>query len=77
MEATVELLVAAGYFRARIHTLPPFDRVVGGLAWALAAAGVDLDLDFRENDNIGRRIRLGEAIARALTKTAGPPGARP
>lgn len=72
MEATVELLVAAGYFRARIHTLPPFDRVVGGLAWALAAAAVDLDLDFRENDNIGRRIRLGEAIERALTKTACP-----
>ena len=29
----VELLLAAGYFRARIATLSPFDKVVGGKAW--------------------------------------------
>ena len=29
----IQLLVAAGYFRARIGALSPFDKVVGGLAW--------------------------------------------
>jgi hypothetical protein len=28
-----EMLVTAGYFRARISTLPPFDKILGGLTW--------------------------------------------
>jgi hypothetical protein len=27
------MLVTAGYFRARISTLPPFDKILGGLTW--------------------------------------------
>lgn len=34
----VELLLSAGYFRARISGLSPFDKVVGGLAWAITAS---------------------------------------
>lgn len=30
-----DLLLAGGYFRARIPTLSPFDKVVGGIVWAL------------------------------------------
>ena len=42
----VELLIAAGYFRARIHTLEPFDKLLGGLAWTLTGCFCDVDIEF-------------------------------
>lgn len=33
-----EMLVTAGYFRARISTLPPFDKILGGLTWYIIFA---------------------------------------
>ena len=54
----IELLVAAGYFRARISSLSPFDRVIGGLAWCLTNSAVDVDVDvvFVENSTIGQKM---------------------
>ena len=62
------LLLSAGYFRARIARLSPFDKVVGGLCWSITASGVgvDVDLFFRENSTIGQRIKLCENIVKAL-----------
>ena len=53
-----DLLLAGGYFRARIPTLTPFDKVVGGLAWSITASGVDVDVDviFQENASIGQKM---------------------
>lgn len=34
-EEIVQLLLAAGYFRARIKGLSLFDKVVGGLVWCI------------------------------------------
>ena len=62
----IELLVAAGYFRARIPALTPFDKVVGGMAWCMTATSVDVDVAFVENATIGQKIKIGEAIERAL-----------
>jgi len=52
------LLLAAGYFRARISTLSPFDRVIGGLAWCIVNSAVDVDVDviFIENATIGQKM---------------------
>ena len=63
-----DLLLAGGYFRARIPTLSPFDKVVGGLAWSITASGVDVDVDviFAENSSIGAKIRTSDQIVRAL-----------
>ena len=65
-EEIVELLLAAGYFRARIATLSPFDKVVGGMAWCMTATSVDVDVAFEENATIGQKIKIGEGIERAL-----------
>jgi len=62
----ISLLVAAGYFRARIPALSPFDKVVGGMAWCMTAASVDVDVAFQENATIGQKIKIGEGIERAL-----------
>ena len=36
--AIVQLLLSAGYFRARLPALSEFDRVVGGLCWAIVGS---------------------------------------
>ena len=65
LELLQQLLVAGGYFRARIPTLKPFDKIVGGLAWSINAsyaAEVDFDLFLREDANIGEKIQLSEKV---------------
>ncbi|KAH1003232.1 coiled-coil domain-containing protein 93 [Dendroctonus ponderosae] len=74
LQEIVDLLVAAGYFRARIKGLSPFDKVVGGLSWCLEALSVDLDVDllFQENATIGQQIALSEKIVAVLPRVQCP-----
>ncbi len=62
------MLLAAGYFRARLATLSPFDKVVGGMVWSITASGVEVGVDilFQENSTIGDRIKLSEQLVKAL-----------
>ncbi|XP_034231941.1 coiled-coil domain-containing protein 93 isoform X2 [Thrips palmi] len=68
LQETLDLLVAAGYFRARIKGLSPFDKVVGGLTWCIEMCNFDIDVDllFQENLTIGQRISLTEKIVAVL-----------
>ncbi|KAL7991758.1 hypothetical protein Chor_016014 [Crotalus horridus] len=56
----LELLVAAGYFRARIKGLSPFDKVVGGMTWCITTCNFDIDVDllFQENSTIGQKMKV-------------------
>ena len=58
MQKITDMLIAAGYFRARISGLHVFDRVVGGMSWAITASGVpvEVDVNFKENANIGEKM---------------------
>ena len=73
-EEIIELLLTAGYFRARINTLNEFDKVVGGLCWCITSSGEDVDVDilFTENSTIGQKIALSESIVYALRKMSCP-----
>lgn len=75
----IDLLLSAGYFRARIHTLSAFDKVVGGLCWCITSSGEDVDVDilFQENSTIGQRITLSESIVNALRKMSCPSPLQP
>lgn len=42
LQRVVELLLAGGYFRARIPSLAPFDKLIGGLAWSITACNVEV-----------------------------------
>lgn len=66
----IDLLVAAGYFRARIKGLSNFDKVIGGLTWCIETCNFDIDVDllFRENLTIGQKIALTEKIVAVLPK---------
>ncbi|NXG02861.1 CCD93 protein, partial [Sakesphorus luctuosus] len=70
----LELLVAAGYFRARIKGLSPFDKVVGGMTWCITTCSFDIDVDllFQENSTIGQKIALTEKIVSVLPKMKCP-----
>lgn len=77
LDEIVTMLVAAGYFRARISTLSPFDKVVGGLAWCISCSNISVDLGldisfFRENSSIGQKIKIGEGITAALKRMKCP-----
>ena len=67
-EETIELLLAAGYFRARIKGLSPFDKIVGGMVWCITTCDFDVDVDllFQENSTIGQKIALTEKIVAVL-----------
>lgn len=62
----VELLITAGYFRARISTLEPFDKILGGMAWTLTGCFYDIDIDFKDEMNLTEKIRVSEKITAGL-----------
>nr|CAH7735399.1 unnamed protein product [Callosobruchus chinensis] len=70
----IDILVAAGYFRAKIMGVSPFDKVVGGMTWCIELCNFDLDVDllFQENSTIGQKIALTEKIVAVLPKLKCP-----
>lgn len=58
LQEIIDLLVAAGYFRARIKNLSPFDKVVGGMTWCIEFCNIEVDVDllFQENSTIGQKM---------------------
>lgn len=75
----VELLLAAGYFRARIKGLSPFDKIVGGMTWCIETCNFDVDVDllFHENLTIGQKIALTERIVSVVRSMGCPPRLEP
>ncbi|CAF1187164.1 unnamed protein product [Adineta steineri] len=78
-DQTMELLLAAGYFRVRIKGLSEFDKVVGGLAWSIQACNftVDIDVLYQENATLGQKIALTERIVLVLSRMKCPYGIEP
>ena len=51
-----DMLLAAGYFRARIPTLPPFDKILGALAWGITLSNEEITLEFSDEMNMGKKL---------------------
>ncbi|KAK0422628.1 hypothetical protein QR680_007684 [Steinernema hermaphroditum] len=79
LQDTVDLLIAAGYFRARIKGLSAFDKIVGGLVWSISLCkyNVDVDLLYSENSTIGQKIALTEKIVQVLCQVQCPHSIEP
>ncbi|MCQ2820822.1 MAG: hypothetical protein MJ252_26480 [archaeon] len=71
-EKIVELFLEAGYFRARISSLPPFDKVLGGLAWVLTGCFYDIDIEFKDDMTMTEKIRVSEKIVNGLKNVKCP-----
>eukprot|EP01084_Bolivina_argentea_P098647 177280_1 len=74
LQKIIDMLVAAGYFRARLTTLTNWDKVIGGILWAMTATGIpcDIHLNFKENQTIGEKISTAETIFNALKQMKCP-----
>ncbi|XKL60150.1 hypothetical protein PGB90_001166 [Kerria lacca] len=70
----VTMLVNAGYFRAKIKGISPFDVIVGGITWCIDSSDLDLDVDllFEEGLNTGQKIALTEKIVVVLPRIKCP-----
>lgn len=55
-EKIVELLIASGYYRARINNLEPFDKILGGITWLLTGSFCDVDIEFQDEMNLGEKM---------------------
>lgn len=51
LQKILDLLLAGGYFRARISALSVFDKLTGGLAWCITFSKVDVDFDIFYDDD--------------------------
>ena len=58
MEEISELLIVAGYFRARIKGLHNFDKIIGGMCWSIQMCNIDLDVDifYQDSLSIGQKM---------------------
>lgn len=69
-----DILLLAGYFRIRIPSIGPLDKVnlvittqiQGGLSWCITQSNFDIDLEYSDDFNIGQKIKLSEKIVSAL-----------
>ena len=68
LKECADMLLAAGYFRARLVSLSPFDRIVGGISWAITSSFfVSSSILFSENSSLGDRVKLADSLVRSLT----------
>lgn len=57
---------------AGISTLPHFDLLVGGLAWAITLINMEVDLSLDDQANLGEKIKLAEVICKVLGRMKCP-----
>jgi len=55
-EQITDMLLAAGYFRARIPTLSAFDKILGGIAWCITLANEDISMEFSDEMNMRKKL---------------------
>ena len=65
------MLVAAGYFRARLN-IPPFDKIIGAMCWCITGSIYDIDIEFEDDLTLGQKIKLTEKITVALREMECP-----
>jgi hypothetical protein len=59
------MLVAAGYFRARLN-IEPFDKLLGGMCWCITGSNNEIELDFEDDLKLGQKVKLAEKVVQAL-----------
>jgi hypothetical protein len=66
-----DILVTAGYFRARLP-IEPFEKIIGGMCWAITGANAEVELEYEDDLNLGQKIRLSEKIVQSVENMACP-----
>ena len=67
-----DILLAAGYFRARLDNIEPFDKILGGCCWCITGLMYSVDMDFSDDLNLGEKIKLSEKVTESLDEMRCP-----
>ena len=65
------MLVAGGYFRARLN-IAPFDKILGGMCWSITGSAYDIDLEFEDDLTRGQKVELAEKVVASLQQMECP-----
>jgi hypothetical protein len=52
LQTICDQFVAAAYFRARLN-IESFDKILGGMCWAITGSNFDIDLEFEDDLKLG------------------------
>lgn len=68
MDQIAQVLLDAGYFRVRISSLSDFDKIIGGMAWAMQVFSHDINIDifYKDTLDLGQKIGLTERLVMVL-----------
>ena len=67
-----DMLLGAGYFRARLNNIEPFDKILGGLTWCITGLMYSAEMDFRDDLTLGEKVKLSEKVTEALEEMRCP-----
>ena len=71
LEEICDILVAGGYFRARLN-IEPFDKILGGMCWSITGSAYDIDLEFIDDMKRGEKVALAEKVVASLQEMECP-----
>lgn len=66
-----DLLVGAGYYRARLN-IEPFDKILGGMCWCITGSNYDVDIEYEDDMNRGEKIKISEKVQIAIQEMECP-----
>ena len=71
LQQICDLLVTAGYFRARLQ-IDAFDKILGGICWCITGSNNEIDLEFEDDLILGQKIKLSEKVSQAMEIMGSP-----
>ncbi|CAD8093410.1 unnamed protein product [Paramecium sonneborni] len=77
LKEILDLLLLAGYFRIRIPSIKPFDKILGGLSWCITQSNFAIDIQYNDDYNIGQKIKVSEQIVKSLIEMQCPYALQP
>jgi hypothetical protein len=66
LQKITDMLLAAGYFRARLNNIEPFDKILGGFCWCITGLMYSVEMDFSDDLTLGEKIKLSEKVVESL-----------
>ena len=72
LQKITDMLLEAGYFRARLNNIEPFDKILGGCWWWITGLMYSIEMDFRDDLTLGEKIKLSEKVSEALEQMKCP-----
>jgi CCDC93, coiled-coil domain len=71
LQQICDMLIAAGYFRARL-AIDPFDKILGGMCWCITGSNNEIELEFEDDLKLGQKVKLAEKVVQSIEIMGSP-----